>query len=396
MRNRATQFLLSAVFLLLAFTASASPTPPPLPDFPDAELAQSLSAVPAQAAAAAVDWSALEAENAVLAVLLIPLDDPENAYVALIPCDPQNRVYRLFRDLQPPLGLRAYGNDFAGPLRPWDWRVDNYTQAEVDRVYAVLAQRDRHIYNPGLANTSQTRESSRRLLEETLGVPVRVAWNPTFRRLGVEVSAMGDSIGGNGWSWNPFRLMGNVLRPAAKMTGIALQTAGVVLDVAVAGAEKTPVVGQLEPTFLHSMHLYREALEHVMSQPEEEGPARVYGWMHSEGAIHGGNVLRSLHDEPRRFVTARTFGAGGYMFGEADVTHYANFNLHNNWFLRRDIVPQLAGLNVVRRLERRGELEWMETDREGWVHGIETYVQSVIIDLARAYFDENAERAIRQ
>jgi RHS repeat-associated protein len=83
------------------------------------------------------------------------------------------------------LGERAYGNNFVGPVQePYDWIEESYTQEQVDDVYAVLAIRDKHIYNPGLANESDRREGNRRLLERILGVPVEGIWNPTFGELG--------------------------------------------------------------------------------------------------------------------------------------------------------------------------------------------------------------------
>jgi len=111
MRSRATQFLLSAVFLLLAFTASASLTPPPLPEFSPADIADSA------ALTEPIDWAALEADpDAVLAVLLVPpgtlYGDAQTVTILLVPCDPKNRVYRFFRDRQPPLGLWAWDNDW--------------------------------------------------------------------------------------------------------------------------------------------------------------------------------------------------------------------------------------------------------------------------------------------
>lgn len=286
-----------------------------------------------------------------------------------------------------PLGLRAYGRDFTGPLLPWDWRVADYTQAEVNRVYAYLAERDRHIYNPGLANTAQTRESSRQLLEDTLGVPVRVAWNPTFRRAGAEVSEAGEAIGGHGWTWNPVKLTGNVCGRALDAAGTALSIAGVGLDVAVAGAEKIPLVRKLEPTYLHSMHLYNEALEHVMAHGDRG--ARVYGWMHSEGAIHGTIILASLSADELRSVVARTFGAGGYLFPRGTgVEHYG---CRSTGFWGRDPVPQFAGMNAVRR---RRDIRWVHTGRGGWPHGIGTYVEFVILDLAKDYFSSNARKIL--
>jgi hypothetical protein len=285
------------------------------------------------------------------------------------------------------LGMRAYGNDFVGPVDWMDWRENEYTQAEVDKVYAVLASRDRQIYNTGLANTSYDRESSRLLLEQTLGVPVQNAWNPTFTELGRGIQYCGESIGRNGWTWNPVKMTGNVLGGVVEGTGIVLNVAGVALDVGVAGAEKIPLARKVEPTYIHSMYLYNEALEHVMKQTDNY--ARVYGWMHSEGAIHGSNIMDTLSEAELQRVKARTFGAGGYMFREMDVTHHGNEGTWP-WIFSRDFVPGLAGINYLRN---KDDIKWKEVP-EGYVHGFPTYVKYHIIGISKEYFKENAVRII--
>ena len=288
--------------------------------------------------------------------------------------DPVNRV--------DPLGDRAYGYDYTGALGPLDWREAAYTQAEVDQVYACLAARDRHIYNPGLANTGDSREASRRLVEETLGVPVAVAWNPTFARLGSDLRDAGERIGGYGWTWNPLKLGANGIGGIAEAAGFALTAGGVALDVLVAGAEKIPVLRDADPTYWHSMSLYRDALRHVMAESDPE--ARVYGWMHSEGAIHGASILGALSDAEARRVTARTFGAGGYLFpARAQVRHYACISAEG-W---EDPVPAFAGMNIVRN---KADIVWVQAAKPGWPHGMETYTECVILGIAKDYFTQNA------
>jgi len=288
------------------------------------------------------------------------------------------------------LGCRAYGKDFVGPLDWMDWQESGYTQAEVDKVYAILAERDRHIYNTGLANTWSDREESRLLLEKTLGVPVKNAWNPTFTELGRGIQYGGESIGRNGWTWNPIKMTGNLLGAVLEGTGLVLNVTGVVADVGVAGVEKVPLARKAEPTYIHSMILYNDALEHVMNHTDPK--AMVYGWMHSEGAIHGSNIMDTLTEKELKRVTARTFGAGGYMFSEkAYVEHYGNKNSTNRWMPKEDFVPGLAGMNYARN---KGDIKWEEAPDSWYVHAFPTYVKYHIIGISKEYFKENAVRII--
>jgi len=106
MRSRATQFLLSVLLLLLSFSSSAHLTPPPLPEFSPGDIADSAT-LPEP-----IDWAALDADpDAVLVVLLVPpqvlCSDAQTATILLVPCDPKERLYRFFRDRQPPLGLKV-------------------------------------------------------------------------------------------------------------------------------------------------------------------------------------------------------------------------------------------------------------------------------------------------
>jgi hypothetical protein len=116
----------------------------------------------------------------------------------------------------------------------------------------------------------------------------------------------------------------------------------------------------------------------------------VYGWMHSEGAIHGGNILDSLSKEELKRVHARTFGAGGYAFRKnALVDHYGNESTQNRFF-KRDFVPGLACLDYI---NKRGDIEWKPVDKS-YVHGFESYTEAHIIDISREYFRENAMEII--
>jgi RHS repeat-associated protein len=284
------------------------------------------------------------------------------------------------------LGTKAYGYDFTGPLNWMDWHESKYTQAEVEKVYAIMKKRDRHIYNTGLANTSSDRASSKLLLEQTLGVPVQVPWNPTFTELGVGIQDAGEYIGRHGWTWNPIKMTGNVLGGITEGTGFILNVTGVAADVVVAGIEKIPLARKVEPTYIHSMSIYNKSLQHVMKQKDQN--AKVYGWMHSEGAIHGSNIMDSLSKDELGSVKARTFGAGGYMFRKMDITHYGNEGTW--WLISRDFVPGFAGIDYMRN---KKEINWKKVP-EGYVHGFPTYVKYHIIGISKKYFKENAIRVI--
>ena len=230
-----------------------------------------------------------------------------------------------------PLGLRAYGNDFVGPiLEPYDWIEENYSQEEVCRVYSVLAKRDIHIFNPGQGNTAEDRETSRMLLERTLGVSVQLVWNPSFRRLGTETSKGGEKLGGYGWSWNPLKLLANTGGYVLEGTGAILDYGGLAADSVGSVLEKVPLLRKADPSGMHTKYLYNEALKYVMDQNNKD--ARVYGWMHSEGAMHGSLAMRELPEKQLRLIRAYTFGAGGYEFPSSKyltLKHYGNVSKGN-------------------------------------------------------------------
>jgi len=106
--------------------------------------------------------------------------------------------------------------------------------------------------------------------------------------------------------------------------------------------------------------------------------------MHSEGAIHGAHIVGALSSAEAAFVSARTFGAGGYLLPDGiQANHYACISA-GGW---EDPVPQYAGMNVVRR---KADLVWVQTSRPGWPHGMETYVDFVVVGIAKDYFTQNA------
>ena len=285
-----------------------------------------------------------------------------------------------------PKGDRAYGKDFVGPLSPYDWRDEKYSQEKVDQVYAVLAARDRHIYNTGLANTKEIRMSNRAILEQLLGVPVDVAWNPTFTRAGIETARAGKALREREWRWKSVGLLGKATGGIIQGGGVVLVLAGAVADVAVAAAEKVPIVRRMEPTHIHSMHLYKKALQHVMTQKDID--ARVHAWAHSEGAIHLSTVERNLSPVERRFITANTFGGGGYMYWGVEATHFMNVREENWPGFRGDFVSNYAGLRALNPL---ADVKPVDVKTDGWwVHGFVTYAESIMIDLSKEYFNENA------
>jgi hypothetical protein len=258
-----------------------------------------------------------------------------------------------------------------------------------------LAKRDRHIYNPGLGNTASDRQASKTLLEKALGVPVGMAWNPTFRRLGDDIMNAGAEISDNGAPW--YHLPGQAARlagGAAWLAGGALNVAGISADVGVAAVEKVPVVRTWEPTYRDSMRLYKEALQHVMALNDPD--AAVYGWMHSEGAIHGCAILDNLSKPELRHVRASTFGAGSYLFRSgARVDHYGNID---KWGIK-DFVPGLAALNYVRN---KDDVHWKTVDRI-YMHDLPSYVRAHLIEddpgepfdgIARRYFEDNARKVL--
>ena len=106
MRRAVAQLILLLVALLLcAGNAGGSLTSLPLPDLD--LLAKEALATDAGATSQLTDWDTLEPQDAVIAVLILPDDYSYDApgVVILLPCDPKNRLYRVFRDGQLPLGL---------------------------------------------------------------------------------------------------------------------------------------------------------------------------------------------------------------------------------------------------------------------------------------------------
>jgi RHS repeat-associated protein len=291
-----------------------------------------------------------------------------------------------------PRGLRAYGNDFVGPIQePYDWREDNYTQEEVDKVYAYLAERDRHIYNTGLANLKETREANRALLERVLGVPVEDVWNPTFGQIGSDIGTVGKKIGRRGWHWSPLKMAENVIGGAVEVAGAAIEVAGYGMDWAVAPVEKVPVIRKAELTHILTRKAYEKALAHVMSQKDKS--ARVWAWMHSEGAIHGLAVFANMSKGQRERVSGYTFGGGAGAIPEGmDIERLglrSNNKLRRLLLIDRDGVALVAGGGMLR------DYTWMDVD-EGYVHGFDVYLRTWVPLKAREYFEDNARKILHK
>jgi len=294
-----------------------------------------------------------------------------------------------------PLGDKAYGKNFEGPLDWMDWIEPDYTQEDVDKVYAYLTKRDRHIYNSDLGNTSSDRLANKILLEKALGVPVAMPSNPTFRRLGDDVMNAGATISDYGAPWYHLpKQAANLAGGAVWLAGGVLNVSGIIADVGVAAVEKVPFVRTWEPTYRDSMQLYKEALQHAMALNDPD--AVVYGWMHSEGAIHGVTILDNLSVPELGHVRASTFGAGSYLFtSEATVDHYGNID---KWGIP-DFVSGLAALNYVRN---KDDVHWKTVDRI-YMHDLPSYVRAHLIEddpgkpfdgIARRYFEDNAKKVL--
>ena len=67
--------------------------------------------------------------------------------------------------------------------------------------------------------------------------------------------------------------------------------------------------------------------------------------------------------------------------------HYACIS-SGGW---RDPVPQFAAMNVVRNKQ---DLVWVQTSKQGWPHGMETYVRYVVVGIAKDYFHLNARKIL--
>jgi RHS repeat-associated protein len=289
-----------------------------------------------------------------------------------------------------PLGARAYGSDYSGQLDWTDWRETNYTQADVEQIYAVLAQRDRHIYNTGLANVRDVRERNVAWLERILGVPVTLVNNATLVEPGYQLGKLGSYIGHHGWTWNPVKMAGNLVGTAVEIVAKPLAVAGNIADFPIAGFDKIPIP-KIDPALYSTQAAFDAALAHVMSQ--NNSAARVYSWMHSEGAIHASRIMNTLSPDEYRWIQGYTFGAGTYLF--KDKRRIQNFGTRNtmlvftpllNWRVR-DPVPLFAGMDIVRN---SSDITWVDSDRF-YTHGFPTYAEAVMVDLSKKYFAENAK-----
>ncbi|MDD4869429.1 MAG: hypothetical protein PHR77_02620 [Kiritimatiellae bacterium] len=272
---------------------------------------------------------------------------------------------------------------------PYDWIEPSYTQNEVDRVYEYLGKRDKHIYNTGLANLKETREANQQLLQRVLGVPIEVIWNPTVGQIGNDIGAVGQAIGRRGWSWNPLKVGANVVGGLVEAGAIPVEIAGYGVDWAVAPLEKIPVLRTVEPTYILTKKAYLEALKYVMAQKDTQ--ARVWAWMHSEGAIHGLTVFGNLSPEMRSYISGYTFGGGkGDIPKKMDIKRLGlkSDNRLRRWLLiDKDGVAAIAGGGILRKYD------WMTVDK-GYVHGFDVYLETWVPIKAKEYFEVNARQIL--
>ena len=284
-----------------------------------------------------------------------------------------------------PTGLRAYGNDFIGPIQePWDWRENEYTQTQVDDVYRTLTIRDRHIYNPGLDNQLYYRTENQKLLSQILGVPIVLVDNKTLSQ---------GSSAGSQLEW----LLGKA-------------------DGVVAGIDKIdiPLVPPVDQAVWETRRAYDKALKDVKGTG-----GLVYGWMHSEGAIHGSRWANHVSEEDYRYLRLFTMGGGTHSFSEGlPIAHYANVNKlgkvdvvvrsaagesRKRWGipgmvggcvpLVRKLVTDTAEVNYIPNVTRV-TTPYSSFGDENYVHGLPTYAQSVVLPLAKEYFEANARKIL--
>jgi RHS repeat-associated protein len=300
------------------------------------------------------------------------------------------------------VGLRAYGNNYKGEVdRMFDWVEPNYTQDEVDSVYAVLAARDRHLYNPGLNNEVAYRNNNRQLLERILGVPVNMVNNWTFSEPASRMEAFGESLQipdrdrPQMFRW-PHREPTVGDETKAFVGGIAKVGGGVLglfttaLDFVMAGYDK---VGPGDSAVADTKRKGAEALNAVK---KTRGVAHF--WMHSEGAIHGRTFLNRVAEEDLPFVQGYTFGAGSMAFNEGvRVRHHGCINIRGE----RDPVPMYAALDVIKKNPNvvwqknvRGVSLSYSSCQPEYVHGFPTYAYYFMTDLSKNYFHKNAKEIL--
>ena len=68
------------------------------------------------------------------------------------------------------------------------------------------------------------------------------------------------------------------------------------------------------------------------------------------------------------------------------MQHRGNINIDG----KKDFVPQLAGMNVIRNKQ---DIIWKPVNKN-YVHGFESYIEAHIVDISKGYFRENAVRIV--
>jgi len=193
------------------------------------------------------------------------------------------------------------------------------------------------------------------------------------------------------------------LASAGTKVGQGAAWLGGMFDFLVAAADKTPLA-ELDQAVGETKAAYKKALDDVYITD-----GLVYGWMHSEGAIHGAWVVGGASEEQRRNMIINTLGGGTHVFpkGFSSITHWVNRNTKGT----RDPVPLLAaGDWKPRRIPSLGEVPIISHPQsvnyvdnvvrvrtyystfgdDDYVHGFPTYAKYVIVPLGRKYFVDNA------
>jgi hypothetical protein len=150
----------------------------------------------------------------------------------------------------------------------------------------------------------------------------------------------------------------------------------------VAGIDK---LIELDPAIYRTQAAFDTALAHVMNyQGFDAKDARVISYMHSEGAIHGGQVLNDYSANQLLKIHGYTLGAGTYLFDKEVIVDH--FGTTNNWGMR-DPVPLLAAMDIVRN---SSDITWVPVDQI-YTHGVSTYFGAVMVDIAKNYFAQNVD-----
>jgi hypothetical protein len=194
-------------------------------------------------------------------------------------------------------------------------------------------------------------------------------------------------------------------------TGKVLASTGTGLDFGVAAIHKLPLpaVSRVDQAVRETKVAYETAVKEVGVTG-----GLVYGWMHSEGAIHGSYVIaNAVNDVNLNRLRINTLGGAEHGFPKGVVaTHWVTRNKER----RRDAVPTIAAGDwrprripivswipfVGSALTHPEEVQYVDNCEEvtahytqgtgdpNYVHGFVTYAKYVIVPLATKYFEDVA------